>query len=90
MRWLFSFLLFTILGAVRALSSSGSRLLVVLEDENERDKYGVFLEDLASKCRTLVTENQTCISVLNRSKMPGRREMSYKIRSRLWMFGPVK
>ncbi|KAJ4290550.1 oligosaccharyl transferase glycoprotein complex, beta subunit [Kalmusia sp. IMI 367209] len=47
MRWLFSFLLFALLGAVQALSSTGSRLLVVLEDESEREKYSVLLEDLS-------------------------------------------
>jgi oligosaccharyltransferase complex subunit beta len=49
MRWLFSFLLFGILGVVRALSYSGSRLLVVLEEESEREKYAVFMGDLSGK-----------------------------------------
>lgn len=46
MRWLFSVLLFALLGAVQALSSSGSRLLVVLEDLAEKDKYSEFWSDL--------------------------------------------
>jgi len=48
MRWLFSFLLLALLGVVQALSSSGSRLLVILEEESEREKYSVLLEDLSS------------------------------------------
>ena len=49
MRWLFSFLVLALLGAVQALSSSGSRLLVILEEESERENYSVLLEDLSSK-----------------------------------------
>lgn len=48
MRWLFSFLLLALLGVVQALSSSGSRLLVILEEESERENYSVLLEDLSS------------------------------------------
>jgi len=48
MRWLFSFLALALLGAVQALSSSGQRLLVILEEEAEREKYSVLLEDLSS------------------------------------------
>jgi oligosaccharyltransferase complex subunit beta len=46
MRWLFSFLLLALLGVVSAKSIAGSRLLVVLEDAAEKEKYGVFLGDL--------------------------------------------
>lgn len=46
MLWLFSFLLLALLGAVQALSSSGSRVLVVLEDAADKAKYSHFLEDL--------------------------------------------
>lgn len=46
MRWLFSFLLLALLGVVQAVSYTGSRLLVVLEDAGEREKYSVFLGDL--------------------------------------------
>ncbi|KAF2868167.1 Dolichyl-diphosphooligosaccharide--protein glycosyltransferase subunit WBP1 [Massariosphaeria phaeospora] len=49
MRGLFSFLLFALLGAVQAASYTGSRLLVVLEDESEREKYSVLLEDLTAR-----------------------------------------
>jgi hypothetical protein len=57
MRWLFSFLLFGILGVVRAVSYSGNRLLVVLEEESEREKYAVFLGDLSGKFWTFFTRN---------------------------------
>jgi hypothetical protein len=33
-----------------AKSFTGNRLLVVLEEQAEREKYSVFLEDLAGKC----------------------------------------
>lgn len=46
MRWLFSLLSLALLGAVHAASFTGSRLLVVLEDAKEQEKYGVFLGDL--------------------------------------------
>lgn len=49
MRWLFSFLALALMGAVQALSSSGQKLLVILEEEAEREKYSVLLEDLSSK-----------------------------------------
>ncbi|KAF2197992.1 dolichyl-diphosphooligosaccharide-protein glycosyltransferase [Delitschia confertaspora ATCC 74209] len=49
MLWLFSFLLLALLGAVQALSSSGSRLLVVLEELSEKDKYSQFLGDLEAR-----------------------------------------
>ncbi|KAK3213649.1 hypothetical protein GRF29_28g509623 [Pseudopithomyces chartarum] len=49
MRWLFSFLLLALLGVVQALSSSGSRLLIVLEEESERENYSVLLEDLSNR-----------------------------------------
>jgi oligosaccharyltransferase complex subunit beta len=49
MRWLFSFLLLALLGVVQALSSSGARLLVVLEELAEKDKYSEFWEDLQSR-----------------------------------------
>jgi hypothetical protein len=49
MRRFFSFLALFLLGAVQAVSFSGSRLLVILDDVAEREKYGVFLGDLESK-----------------------------------------
>lgn len=54
MRWLFSFLLFAILGAVQAVSYTGKRLLVVLEEQSEREKYSVFLEDLSGEFKYFV------------------------------------
>lgn len=46
MRWLFSFTLLALLSLVQALSSSGSRLLVVIEEATETEKYSQFLRDL--------------------------------------------
>lgn len=46
MRWLFSLLLIGVLGCVSALSAAGKRLLVVVEDVAEKEKYAVFLGDL--------------------------------------------
>lgn len=47
MRWLLSFLLLGFWGAVHALSSSGNRLLVVLEED--KGLYSTFWEDLEGK-----------------------------------------
>ena len=49
MRWLFSFFLLTLLGLVQALSSSGNRLLVVIEEAAEKSKYSKFWTDLEGK-----------------------------------------
>jgi hypothetical protein len=46
MRWFLSLLLLGLLAAVNALSSSGNRLLVVLEELGEKEKYSKFLGDL--------------------------------------------
>ncbi|ORX96841.1 Dolichyl-diphosphooligosaccharide--protein glycosyltransferase subunit WBP1 [Clohesyomyces aquaticus] len=49
MRWFFSFLCAALLGLSSALSSSGSRLLVVLEDVAEKGSYGGFFGDLEAR-----------------------------------------
>lgn len=46
MRSLFSFLAFVSAAVVSALSTSGNRLLVVLEDVAEKENYSKFLGDL--------------------------------------------
>lgn len=46
MRWLFSFLALALVGLVQALSSSGNRLLVVVEEAAEKAKYSTFWSDL--------------------------------------------
>jgi oligosaccharyltransferase complex subunit beta len=46
MRWFFSFLLLWLPTIISALSSSGNRLLVVLEEASEKDKYSQFWGDL--------------------------------------------
>ncbi|KAJ9666264.1 oligosaccharyl transferase glycoprotein complex, beta subunit [Coniosporium apollinis] len=57
MRWLLSFLLLALLGAVQALSSSGSRLLVVIEELEEKEKYSQFWGDLKSRGFSLSFES---------------------------------
>ena len=49
MRWFFSLLLIGLFGFVSALSSSGNRLLVVLEELEDQDKYSTFFKDLKGK-----------------------------------------
>jgi oligosaccharyltransferase complex subunit beta len=46
MRWCLTLLAFCFLAVVRALSSSGSRLLVVLEDATEKELYSKLWADL--------------------------------------------
>jgi hypothetical protein len=49
MRWLFSFLLLWLSAVVSALSESGNRVLVVLEEAGEKDKYSTFWGDLEGR-----------------------------------------
>lgn len=50
MRWFFSSaLVLAWTAVVSAKSFTGNRLLVVLEEQSEREKYSVFLEDLTCK-----------------------------------------
>lgn len=46
MKVLLSLLLLGLLGVARALSASGNRLLVVLEELAEKEKYSKFFGDL--------------------------------------------
>ena len=46
MRWLLTLGFLTLLSLVRALSSSGNRLLVVIEEGTEKEKYSQFWGDL--------------------------------------------
>jgi hypothetical protein len=57
MRWLLSFTVaFLWSVVVQAKSFTGNRLLVVLEEQAEREKYSVFLEDLTCKLVFLQSE----------------------------------
>jgi oligosaccharyltransferase complex subunit beta len=56
MKWPLSFLVLAIAAVVRAASFTGNRLLVVLDEQAEREKYSVFLEDLAGKCNYFHTQ----------------------------------
>lgn len=55
MRWFLSFLLLCFSGAVHALSTSGNRLLVVLEEAAEKDAYSTFWSDLEGQLLLLET-----------------------------------
>jgi hypothetical protein len=46
MRWLFSFIFVALWSLVHGLSSSGSKLLVVVDDATEQDKYSQLWGDL--------------------------------------------
>jgi len=48
MRWLLSFLLLGLFSVVHAVSSSGNKLLVVLEELADKAKYSKYLADLES------------------------------------------
>jgi oligosaccharyltransferase complex subunit beta len=50
MRWLVSFLLLGFLAAVQAASSSGNKLLVVLEELADKTKYSKYFKDLEGLC----------------------------------------
>ncbi|KAE9973203.1 hypothetical protein BLS_003724 [Venturia inaequalis] len=49
MRWLFSFLLLWLSATVSALSATGNRVLVVLEEATAKDKYSSFWGDLEAR-----------------------------------------
>ena len=51
MRWLLSGLLLALLGTVQALSTTGNRLLVVIDDVADKDLYSKFWTDLECECR---------------------------------------
>ncbi|KAL4904503.1 hypothetical protein BDW74DRAFT_154006 [Aspergillus multicolor] len=57
MRWSPSLLLFGFLAAVNALSSSGNRLLVVLEDTAEKGLYSTLWGDLKARGYNLIFES---------------------------------
>lgn len=67
MRWLFSFLLLTLLGVASARSIAGSRLLVVLEDAAEKEQYSVFLGDLEGMLLSNLSERKTVLYNRNSS-----------------------
>ncbi|TAQ86221.1 hypothetical protein B7494_g5459 [Chlorociboria aeruginascens] len=57
MRWLLSFLLLGLLSIVQALSSSGNKLLVILEDAAEKGKYSKYFADLEGRGFELTYES---------------------------------
>ena len=60
MRWCLSFFLFCFLAVVHALSSSGNRLLVVLEDAAEKDLYSTFWGDLEGRSLGWILQGHLC------------------------------
>jgi hypothetical protein len=54
MRWLLSFLLLGLAAVAQAVSSSGSKLLVVLEELADKTKYSKYLGDLESKDNSII------------------------------------
>ncbi len=71
MRRLFSFLVLALLGVVEALSSSGRRLLIVVEETAEKAKYSTFWGDLEGLStvqkeyhRALLQVNQSTLLIL--------------------------
>jgi len=59
MRSLLSFLLLGLLGLVHALRSSGSRLLVVIEEVAEKEKYSTLWGDLEGRWTLLHQQQST-------------------------------
>ncbi|KAF2660347.1 Dolichyl-diphosphooligosaccharide-protein glycosyltransferase 48kDa subunit [Lophiostoma macrostomum CBS 122681] len=57
MRWLFSLVVVALLAAVQAVSFTGKRLLVVLDEASEKEKYSVFLGDLEGRGFHVTTES---------------------------------
>lgn len=64
MRWLLSLTFVALLGLVQALSSSGSRLLVVVEEAAEKAKYSTFWKDLEGMLNNSPIGLQTHFSIL--------------------------
>lgn len=56
MRWLFFCLCLAFSGFVQAISSTGNRLLVIIEEAAEKDKYSKFWGDLEGVPITLPHE----------------------------------
>ncbi|KUJ09781.1 dolichyl-diphosphooligosaccharide--protein glycosyltransferase-like protein 48 kDa subunit [Mollisia scopiformis] len=57
MRWLLSFLILGLLSVVQAVSSSGNRLLVVLEELAEKSKYSKYIADLEGRGFSITFES---------------------------------
>lgn len=66
MKSILTLLLLAAIGVVSAISSSGNRLLVVLEEAAEQAKYSKFLEDLEGQSKQMLhnVPYRTCIDCL--------------------------
>ncbi|RDW66699.1 hypothetical protein BP5796_09448 [Coleophoma crateriformis] len=63
MRWLLSFLFLGLLGVAQALSASGNRLLVVLEELDDKSKYSKYFGDLEGRGFQITYESPKSESV---------------------------
>lgn len=65
MRWCLSFLLLCFLAVVHAVSSSGNRLVVILEEAAEKELYSSFWEDLQGDFLNLYWLLLNCADLLS-------------------------
>src|SRR4051812_20695507 len=75
MRWCLALLICCFLAAVNALSSSGSRLLAVLEDTEQKSLYSTLWADLegildGSTCNILLTFKSQLVATMFRLNPP--------------------
>ena len=63
MRWLFQWLLLCLAACVHCLSSSGKRLLAVIEESSEIDKYSQFWDDLRGEHFTFPSLKAFALSI---------------------------
>ncbi|KAI9664297.1 MAG: oligosaccharyl transferase glycoprotein complex, beta subunit [Trizodia sp. TS-e1964] len=57
MRWLFLLYLISLLGVVRSLSTAGTRLLIIVEEAADREKYSKLWQDLEGRDFNLTFES---------------------------------
>lgn len=71
MHWFLTLLSLALLGFVQALSSSGTRLLVVTEDSAGKDNYSLFWRDLESTHIPIPLKPSYKVDdIVNRSRLP--------------------
>jgi oligosaccharyltransferase complex subunit beta len=54
MRWLLTLLLLGLIAVVQAISSSGSKLLVILEELSDKTKYSKYFADLEGNTSSIL------------------------------------
>jgi hypothetical protein len=70
MRSLFSLFLFLFAAVVSAISASGNRLLVILDDVADKANYSKFLGDLESLCLLACLLLPGPVLTVNRQRIP--------------------